>query len=113
MIKIENKKYTSGFVVLNNNLAGIIKETCKQSVRTVSFFELEHPWKKNQNLTISPSEFRTYHSYSLIVEYIWQSQMHALLHLVGAIVVVPHVALAMFFLFVGTAASSKGPDGSF
>lgn len=34
--------------------------------------------------------------------------MHALLHLVGAIAVVPYVALAMFFLFVGSAASSKG-----
>jgi hypothetical protein len=34
--------------------------------------------------------------------------MHAFLHLVGAIVIVPYVALAMFFIFVGAAASSKG-----
>jgi hypothetical protein len=34
--------------------------------------------------------------------------MHAFLHFVGAIVIVPYVALALFFIFVGTAASSKG-----
>ncbi|MCC7336708.1 MAG: hypothetical protein IT422_16580 [Pirellulaceae bacterium] len=34
--------------------------------------------------------------------------MHALLHTVGAIVVVPYVALALFFLFIGQAARAKG-----
>ena len=34
--------------------------------------------------------------------------MHALLHFIGAIVIVPYVAVALLFIFVGTAASSKG-----
>jgi hypothetical protein len=34
--------------------------------------------------------------------------MHALLHTICAIVVVPYVALALFFVFVSQAASSKG-----
>ena len=34
--------------------------------------------------------------------------MHALLHTVGAVVVVPYVALALFFLFIGQAARAKG-----
>lgn len=34
--------------------------------------------------------------------------MHALLHTLGAVVVVPYVALAMLFLFIGQAARAKG-----
>ncbi len=34
--------------------------------------------------------------------------MHAFLHFVGAIVIIPYVALALFFIFVGEAARSKG-----
>jgi hypothetical protein len=34
--------------------------------------------------------------------------MHALLHTLGAIVVLPYVALALFFVFVGEVARSKG-----
>ncbi|MCA9158947.1 MAG: hypothetical protein KDA72_11500 [Planctomycetales bacterium] len=34
--------------------------------------------------------------------------MHALLHTIGTIVVVPYVALAMFFIFIGQAATAKG-----
>ncbi len=34
--------------------------------------------------------------------------MHAFLHLVGAIVVVPYVALALMFLFIGQVARAKG-----
>lgn len=34
--------------------------------------------------------------------------MHALLHTLGAVVVLPYVALAMFFLFIGQAARAKG-----
>ena len=35
--------------------------------------------------------------------------MHALLHTVGAVIVVPYVALALFFLFIGQVASAKSP----
>jgi hypothetical protein len=34
--------------------------------------------------------------------------MHALLHTVGAVVVLPYVTLAMFFLFIGEAARARG-----
>ena len=34
--------------------------------------------------------------------------MHALLHAVGAVVVLPYVTLAMFFLFIGQAARARG-----
>jgi hypothetical protein len=34
--------------------------------------------------------------------------MHAILHTICAVVVVPYVALALLFVFVGQAASSKG-----
>jgi hypothetical protein len=34
--------------------------------------------------------------------------MHAFLHTVGAVVVVPYVALALFFLFIGQVARAKG-----
>lgn len=34
--------------------------------------------------------------------------MHALFHTVGAVVVVPYVALALLFLFIGQVARSKG-----
>ena len=35
--------------------------------------------------------------------------MHAILHTIGSVVVVPYVALALFFLFVNRAAEVKGP----
>ena len=38
----------------------------------------------------------------------WRYRMHALLHTVGSILVVPYVALALFFVFIGQAARSKG-----
>lgn len=38
----------------------------------------------------------------------WRFQLHALLHTVGSVLVVPYVALALFFLFIGEAARAKG-----
>ncbi len=37
-----------------------------------------------------------------------QDLMKALLHAVGAVVVLPYVALALFFLFIGEVAKAKG-----
>jgi hypothetical protein len=37
-----------------------------------------------------------------------RNEMHALLHAVCAVIAVPYVALALFFIFVGQAARAKG-----